>query len=322
MKIFQRTAPLLWAGVISISAALGQEETNAKVLRRLNLNPGLIGSQLANMRVTRLIAHGDNFTFHVAPGTSTQNGYLVRSDREGSVRWARPLGDDEVLDIILDAAGDPVVLSAPITDSARVTRFGPDGTLRGDPLPFPGIAKLARLGETIIGVAGSGAVRSLGANAPPITARFALKPSNEFLVVSLGNGEIASIDQIDAGITVINPRLGLKRDFKLDHQEVTRVKAQYQSEAAARPSLHGQTIVAVAADPGQRIYCMLSGFSAHKGAPVVVLDSTGWILKTFRCPVIGDNERKWAVPVSISVDSGQLFMADADNLVWIYDVNF
>jgi hypothetical protein len=274
------------------------------------------------MRVTRLIANGDNFTFHVAPGTSTQNGYLVRSDREGSVRWSRPLGDDEVFDIILDAAGDPIVLSSPLTGSARVRSFGADGKLRGEPLPFPGIAKLARLGETIIGVAGSGVVRSLGATAPLVTARFPSNTSGEFLAVSLGDSEIAYIDQIDAGIMVINARSGLKRDFTLNHLEVARVKAQYKSEAAARPSLHGQTIIAVAADSGPRIYCMLSGFSAHKGAPVVVLDATGWILKTFRCPVIADRDRKWAVPVSISVEREQLFMADADNFVWIYDVHF
>src|SRR5207245_41683 len=113
--------------------------------------------------------------------------------------------------------------------------------------------------------------------------------------------------------------VGTRTVRTIDHPEVVRVKTMYKIEEAEDSNGHGQTVLFSAAYD-RHIYCLLSGFRAAEGIPVVVIDEKGGALKMLRCAVAYNSNGLAGVPMSLAVDSGLLFVLDSEGVVSIFSL--
>ena len=311
---------VLIAGTMACGGfAQGTDEANLSLTTRINL--GWLRS-LRGMTIRDLVVKAGHMYFLAFPRPAQfVNGVLLRSDLTGRIEWRADLGEDEVEDLSVDNSGNCLVLSSPSSGTTRLRRLDPAGQLLGEPRSLPDIAKLVTTNDgRVVGLTGSGFVRSIDDGALPTVS--VIDPENMLSasIVSVGEGRIAAIDGREATINLVDPKLGTRSGKAIDHPEAFRVKAMYQAEEAQRSGLHGRTILLSAAYNGN-IYCMLSGFKAEEGAPIVVIDSNGQVSKLLRCSVSYTSPHgkgSASVPTALTIDSGLLYMLDSEGLVSVF----
>ena len=63
---------------------------------------------------------------------------------------------------------------------------------------------------------------------------------------------------------------------------------------------------------------MLTGFRPAEGAPVLVLNAEGKLVRTLRCEIPKGTDGKYAVPLEMGVAGDVLYLVGSDGLVARY----
>jgi|ERR1035441_2012991 hypothetical protein len=321
-ELMKRIARIVvMAGTMAFGGfAQGAGETRLSLTTRINLGsrPSLRGMTIRDLVVTT----GHMYFLAYPHPAQLVNGVLLRSDLTGRIDWRADLGGDEVEDLSVDHSGNCLVLSSPPSGTTRLRRFDTAGQPLGEPRSLPDITKLVTTSDGhVFGLTRSGFVRSIDDGASPIGS--VIDPEHvqtASSIVSVGEGRIAVVDEREVAVVLVDPKLGTRNGRAIDHPEAFRVKAMYQAEEAQRSGLHGRTILLSAAYDGN-IYCMLSGFKAEEGAPVVVVDSKGQVSKLLRCAVSypsPSGKASASIPTAFSIDSGLLYMLDSEGFVSVF----
>ncbi len=251
----------------------------------------------------------DGFVTAAFPGSGAENVTLINTNVEGKTISTVELGPDEFFDFAF-YKGAIWVLSGPTQGGVRLRRVDLSGGETYYQPPDKGLFRLGVTGAGLYGLTRAGRVIPLGDEA--VTSDAIQLSSGDFnlsettLMVGLGANLIAIIDRVEVSATILNVSSKKQTVIQLLTPEIGAVKGWYKARTKGT-KIKGLTVQAITV-ANQKMYLMLSGFKVEEEAPVLVVDISGKVNKTYRVPM--KNGVRHDAPESILVNGSKLFVLD------------
>jgi hypothetical protein len=246
---------------------------------------------------------------------------LVRAGLSGQIELVIALGSVEVIDWSTgDDLSVAVDVESPDGRTRELRRYDKNGQSLGSTV----VAK-DEYRAAILRPGGKLSITRYGAlvrdnNGRRVTlATVPLKHLNMFdtTCLTLPQSRVAIVDQVDATVTVVDLKSALVGTATLNGPEIAAARRNSPPTSSGTQSL---SILAATTDSAGTIYCMLTGFRADEGAPLIVLDSqAGKVESSFRLRVARYASGPM-VPSAIAVTQGLLIVVDQSGHVAEYPI--
>ena len=262
---------------------------------------------------------GDNLYFLVSSDPGFNASTLVCTGLAGRVERVVQLGPGRAVDMAVSGSGTVFVRyesDSPASEDVLRT-YNNAGAEVGPPRELKSFGKLTVLAGTPVGAAANGGVSRLDPELPPRLELRIPKIDHADMVIALSGDSLAVVDRSEGEIRLANLSKKEGRSLKVESPEVEKARAVISGDPKG-PGFRQMLVQTGASDLSGNLYLMLTGFRPAEGAPVLVLNAEGKLVRTLRCEIPKGTDGKYAVPLEMGVAGDVLYLVGSDGLVARY----